>query len=98
VGLDGCEVRLCGPCAFVRPRVPCVNVNTTDATAGATRYGTVTALSVLEVTQTHIHIHTRCPGSPGVFLPVTKQLPYCTGKLFPPIHTLVRTEWGWKQS
>jgi len=24
VGLDGCEVRLCGPCAFVRPRVPCV--------------------------------------------------------------------------
>ena len=22
VGLDGCEVRLCGPCAFVRPRVP----------------------------------------------------------------------------
>ena len=36
VGLDGCEVRLCGPCAFVRPRVPCVNVNTTDATAGAT--------------------------------------------------------------
>ena len=28
VGLDGCEIRLCGPC---------VNVNTTDATAGATR-------------------------------------------------------------
>ena len=25
VGLDGCEVRLCGPCAFVRPRVPCVS-------------------------------------------------------------------------
>ena len=24
VGLDGCEVRLCGPRAFVRPRVPCV--------------------------------------------------------------------------
>ncbi len=24
VGLDGCEVRLCGPSAFVRPRVPCV--------------------------------------------------------------------------
>ena len=24
VGLDGCEVRLCGLCAFVRPRVPCV--------------------------------------------------------------------------
>jgi len=25
VGLDGCEVRLRGPCAFVRPRVPCVS-------------------------------------------------------------------------
>ena len=25
VGLDGCEVRLCGLCAFVRPRVPCVS-------------------------------------------------------------------------
>ena len=25
VGLDACEVRLCGPCAFVRPRVPCVS-------------------------------------------------------------------------
>ena len=24
LGLDGCEVRLCGLCAFVRPRVPCV--------------------------------------------------------------------------
>jgi len=24
MGLDGCEVRLCGPCAFVRPRGPCV--------------------------------------------------------------------------
>jgi hypothetical protein len=24
VGLDGCEVRLWGPSAFVRPRVPCV--------------------------------------------------------------------------
>jgi hypothetical protein len=23
VGSDGCEVRLCGPSAFVRPRVPC---------------------------------------------------------------------------
>jgi hypothetical protein len=39
VGLDGCEVRLCGPFAFVRARVSRVsrvNVNTTDATAGAT--------------------------------------------------------------
>ena len=25
VGLDGCEVRLCDPCALVRPRVPCVS-------------------------------------------------------------------------
>ena len=25
VGFDGCEVRLCGLCAFVRPRVPCVS-------------------------------------------------------------------------
>jgi len=25
VGLDGCEVRLCDPCARVRPRVPCVS-------------------------------------------------------------------------
>ena len=25
VGLDGCEVRLRGPCALVRPRVPCVS-------------------------------------------------------------------------
>ena len=25
VGLDGCEVRLCGPSAFVRPRVPMVS-------------------------------------------------------------------------
>ena len=24
-GFDGCEVRLCGLCAFVRPRVPCVS-------------------------------------------------------------------------
>jgi len=23
--LDGCEVRLCDPCALVRPRVPCVS-------------------------------------------------------------------------
>ena len=25
VGLDGCEVGLCGPCALERPRVPCVS-------------------------------------------------------------------------
>ena len=25
VGLDGCEVRLCDPCARVRPCVPCVS-------------------------------------------------------------------------
>ena len=25
VGLDGCEVRLCDPCARVRPRAPCVS-------------------------------------------------------------------------
>jgi hypothetical protein len=25
VGLDGFEVRLCDPCALVRPRVPCVS-------------------------------------------------------------------------
>ena len=25
VGLDGCEVRRCDPCALVRPRVPCVS-------------------------------------------------------------------------
>ena len=25
VGLDGCEVRLCHPCARVRPCVPCVS-------------------------------------------------------------------------
>ena len=24
-GLDGCEVRLCDPCARVRPGVPCVS-------------------------------------------------------------------------
>ena len=25
LGLDGCEVRLCDPCAHVRPCVPCVS-------------------------------------------------------------------------
>ena len=25
LGLDGCEVRLCDPCARVRPCVPCVS-------------------------------------------------------------------------
>jgi len=70
VGLDGCEVRLCGP--YV----------STDA-----------------CTDTHSHSHqvSRLPRCIFTGNETTSIL-YSTGKLFPPIHTLVRTEWGWKQS
>jgi hypothetical protein len=44
VGLDGCEVRLCGPCAVVRPRVPCVPCVSRLPPVSFYRYRSVTLL------------------------------------------------------
>ena len=40
VGFVGCEVRLCGPCAFVRPRVPCVSCVSRLPPVSLNRYST----------------------------------------------------------